>query len=74
MSAATLKECPFCGAPANAGQAENDRHYVECTECDANVGKLMGTFIGLEGARFPTEEAAISAWNRRTQAPTGEKE
>jgi hypothetical protein len=34
----------------------------------------MGTFIGREGAKFKIEESAISAWNRRTPAPTGEKE
>ena len=66
MTAAKLKECPFCGSPAKlnsysscdcCGKAYNGR--VSCTnsKCEAEL------------SHFDTDELAIAAWN--TRAPAG---
>ena len=52
-----LKPCPFCGRKAEAAR-DVSRFRVGCLN-----GACLG-FIGLSW-RYPTQEKAIAAWNRR---------
>lgn len=61
-----LKACPFCGAMAEINKSKHTETYcVECTECDANVGRDFDGQVMYDHHRFDSETAAISAWNRR---------
>jgi len=50
-----LLPCPFCGGEANVFQFDTDDAYVACSQCN-----------GTNGVNYPSEEAAIAAWNTRT--------
>lgn len=53
-----LKPCPFCGGEANVfpNFTAKDCYVVECDDCKA------------DSAYCTTEEAAIAAWNRRSDS------
>jgi len=55
-----LKPCAHCGAEAQiyyTGFNENDKRYVECSNCDCPVNDTWS---------YRTDEAAINAWNTRS--------
>ncbi len=75
-TAENLKECPFCGAPAQLikGQIYNsDVYRVECPRCCASAARAhIGTYLwyyGKQNVTFTDEQArqqAINNWNCRS--------
>lgn len=58
-----LLPCPFCGSEARAFSAERDGRWfqlVKCSGCGASMEGEPGN-------------GAVKAWNRRTEAPKGER-
>lgn len=56
-----LKTCPFCGGEA---------HVIKCKEAMASFGtmrsyKVECAYCFCGTWRYPSEEKAVSAWNRR---------
>ena len=61
MAEIKLKTCPFCGGEAHVIKCKKamaflpviDSYKVECAYCFCGTG------------RYPSEEKAVNAWNRR---------
>jgi hypothetical protein len=62
-----LLPCPFCG-----GVPELNDYRTAPAGAWVMVHRAKGCVIAPLVDQFPTEEAAIAAWNRRTPAPEGE--
>lgn len=74
MSEPKLLPCPFCGDEAQVREVDgySPMFFVECINCDANVGAQTGTVRGLAIAAFHSEDDAVAAWNRRAKPEHGE--
>lgn len=66
-----LRPCPFCGGDARngfAGGKSNGIHSVHCTTCGASIGMLIIVDAADVKSIQSTEEHAIHAWNKRSNA------
>jgi hypothetical protein len=64
--AVELAPCPFCGTAARAIGNERAGYFAACPKphCFATMGDSYNSQGEAEHC-FPTQEAAIAAWNRR---------
>lgn len=73
-----LKPCPFCGCEAMlGGDSESGAEYglyVFCTSTTCFVAMGEGyDRDAMPDHSFRTEEAAVEAWNTRSEVKPGEK-
>ena len=61
-----LQPCPFCGNGAAISGGERDGFYVTCLgpDCFCVLGEAYDSQC-MPDHSFPTEEAAVKAWNKR---------